>query len=142
MQQALPLRRFAEQCLCEGAGGIRVDLRDCTYLDSTFLGTLLHLRRAARRRGSDLTLVAPSAECRRLLQQIGVEDAFPIQVMDETAAPAWQDLDPGKADARAFNQTVVEAHQELASLGGRAGETFQPVAECLNREWEEQQRRE
>src|SRR5262245_5562772 len=43
MQQALPLRRFAEQCLAQGADSIRIDLRQCTYLDSTFLGTLLHL---------------------------------------------------------------------------------------------------
>ena len=40
------MRQFAEQAL--GATRIRVDLQACTHFDSTFLGTLLFLRRPAK----------------------------------------------------------------------------------------------
>ena len=62
MYQSLPVRRFCEQYLSEGMTTFRLDLRHCTYLDSTFLGTMLLLRRLIERRhGSQFLVVSPSA---------------------------------------------------------------------------------
>src|SRR3984893_13951711 len=75
MYQSMPLRRLSEKYLAEGITRLHVDLRHCTYLDSTFLGTLLTLRRASKKcRQVEFYLVSPSAECCRLFQQMGVED--------------------------------------------------------------------
>jgi len=41
----MALRGYAEQAFAAGATGLRIDLRHCTYMDSTFLGTLLFLKR-------------------------------------------------------------------------------------------------
>ena len=43
MAQSLPMRRHAERLIATGTDAVRVDLRDCTHADSTFLGTLLGL---------------------------------------------------------------------------------------------------
>src|SRR6187200_2192579 len=43
--QAPALRQYVEEGLAGGAARVEVDLRDCTYCDSTFLGTLLRLQR-------------------------------------------------------------------------------------------------
>jgi anti-sigma B factor antagonist len=140
MQQSLPLRRFFETCMKEGATGVRVDLRHCTYLDSTFLGTLLFLRRQLQQKCcGNLVLVSPSAECCQLLHQIGVAELFMRDQCDEDEC-GWQDLCGDRSDAHAFNRTVVEAHQELANLGGSAGAAFQAVAKGLTEDWEKQQR--
>ncbi len=136
MQQSLPLRRYAEQSVAGGVTCLRVDLRRCTYLDSTFLGTLLYLQRFLKRKNNGrLTLVSPSPECGRLLKQIGVDDVFTTENADELAAQAWEELKGGKDDPNAFNQTVVEAHEELAHVGGRCGDTFGKVADGLKKEW-------
>ena len=134
MYESLPLRRFAAECLGRGVTLFRVDLRHCTYLDSTFLGTLLHLKRTSKRLAcGDVILLSPSAECRRLLDQIGVLHFFVTETADEVPM-AWQELIGTREDPAAFNRSVVEAHEELACLGGAAGEQFRAVARCLARD--------
>src|SRR5262245_19927606 len=92
MDESLPLRRFAEKCLAAGSVCFRVALALCTYLDSTFLGTLLHLQRTARSRGGDLLLVAPSAACLKLLTQLGIHEFFVIEPACASAAGTWQEI--------------------------------------------------
>ncbi len=135
MNQSLPVRRLGENCLAEGAGPFRVDLRQCTYLDSTFLGTLLYLQRTARRLGKgQLVLVSPSTECCRLFKQIGVEGCFAVDNQPDFDSDDWQEVTCPVDDVEAFNQNVIQAHEELANVGGPAGEKFQAVARCLQRD--------
>ena len=87
MYESLPLRRYAAECLGRGVTLFRIDLRHCTYLDSTFLGTLLHLKRTTKRLAcGNVILISPSAECRRLLDQIGVLQLFVSETVEEAAA--------------------------------------------------------
>jgi anti-anti-sigma factor len=135
MAHSLPLRRFAEQSLAAGVTAIRVDLRRCKYMDSTFLGTLLFLKRAAERRcQGDFALLSPSPECGRLFQQMGLDTVYPVVAAEEPAADAWTELTGGTEDVPAFQRNVVQAHQELADLPGPAGEPFRAVMRCLERE--------
>lgn len=133
MQQSMPVRRLGESCLAEGSGLFRVDLRHCSYLDSTFLGTLLYLQRAARKLGKgQVVLISPSPECCRLFKQIGVEDCFAVACVDEFPAEDWRELSCPSDDVEAFNQNVIQAHEELANVGGPAGDKFQAVIRCLH----------
>jgi anti-anti-sigma factor len=136
MRQSLPVRRLAEQCLAGDTKLLRIDLRQCTYLDSTFLGTLLTLQRAACQRGEKkLVLVAPSADCRRLLGQLGIEDVFATEHPQEPdAEEGWTELPCERDDACAFNRNVCQAHQELANVEGKCGQAFAEASRKLNRE--------
>jgi anti-sigma B factor antagonist len=154
MSQSLPLRRFVEQSLAltsaalsagergrgEGAGPIKkvwVDLRHCTYIDSTFLGTLLFLHRAAlRQSGREFRLISPSSQCTCLLQQMGVMGVFPILTMEEGVPPSWTILTKEPEDKQRFQRNVLEAHEELAKLPGAAGEPFRAVVRCLAKDLE------
>jgi anti-sigma B factor antagonist len=137
MHQSMPIRRYCEQYLGEGVRTFRIDLRHCTYIDSTFLGTLLLLRRNfTRRPNCQFVLVSPSEECRRLFKQMGVEECLPAVTDTEPAADAWTEL-PCEENVEAFNRNVVQAHQELANLGGPTGERFEGVARCLTKDLEE-----
>ena len=135
MATSLPVRQFTEQALAQGVRRLCFDLRHCTYLDSTFLGTLLFLQRAAKRRiGGELILVSPSPDCVKLLHQLGVEACFRCLEAEELTALAWTELVRDTSDAVAFNHNVLQAHQELAGLAGTCGETFQPVARRLEQD--------
>jgi anti-anti-sigma factor len=137
MHQSMPVRRYSDQCLSAGATTLRVDLRHCTYVDSTFLGTLLLLRRnTLRRPGCQFLLVSPSEECRRLFKQMGVEDCLPAVTGAETPAEKWTDLACDES-VDTFNRNVVQAHQELANLGGPTGKAFRGVARCLTKDLRE-----
>jgi anti-anti-sigma factor len=141
MRHALPLRRCAERALADGMARLLVDLQGCTYMDSTFLGTLLFLLRASAQRGQGaFALVSPSPQCRRLLQGIGMEDVFPIATTEEPDADAGIKLNAELPSCTVeFKDTVVQAHRELAALPGPAGETFRTVAGSLTKNLEAEQ---
>jgi len=133
MAQSLPLRRLAEQRLAAGATTVRIDLRDCTYMDSTFLGTLLFLKSTTERLNQGhFALVLPSLSCRRLFEQMGLDAVFPV-AEDLPEVPAWVDLTGGPADIQELKRSVTQAHQELARLDGPAAESFRAVIRCLEK---------
>jgi anti-anti-sigma factor len=139
----LPLRRSAEQALAAGAGSLRFDLRRCTHMDSTFLGTLLFLKRALdRRREGQLALVEPSPQCCRLLEQMGLAGVFPTVPLEETDEGEGTELMEDLQDVTGFKRNVLQAHEELAALPGPAGEQFRAVVRCLAQDPEAQKVRE
>ncbi len=137
MNMSLPLRRFVEQLLSTRPRNVWIDLRRCTYVDSTFLGTFLFLQRAVARHGCGLfRLVSPSPECTCLFQQMGVEEVFNIVVTEEPATAGWTPLTKEPADQNCFQRNVLQAHEELAALPGSAGEPFRAVVRCLAKDME------
>ena len=131
MAHGVPLRRVGEEAAGRGVSAIRVDLRHAIYLDSTFLGTLLALQnQLARRRQGRLALIAPSAACARLLEQMGLDEVFTLEGGEELSFP-WQELPAESPDVPAFKQNVAQAHEQLANLPGQAGETFRAVIRCI-----------
>ena len=135
MQHSPAVRQFADQCLTGGATALSVDLRRCTHMDSTFLGTLLFLKRLVERReGGRFTLISPSPRCRQLLQQMALEKILPVVDEEEPAPSVWRELPSGPEDKAAFKRNVVQAHQELGRLEGPAGETFRELADQLAQE--------
>jgi anti-anti-sigma factor len=132
MPHSVPLRLFAERCLAEGATQVLVDLRDCSYMDSTFLGTLLTLKKVTDRQArATLLLISPSDGCRRLFAQMGLTGMFLTQVADLDPSADWQELSCNPPDVGTLKQNVTEAHEQLASLPGAAGEQFRTVKRCL-----------
>ena len=131
------LRLHAEQALTSGVERVRIELAECTHLDSTFIGTLLFLsKHPALRAAGSLELVSPSAECRELLKRMCVARLFAI---DESAGDfecEWRELssefDPN--DPHYFKQNVVEAHEALAAVPGPLSECFQAIADSGRQE--------
>jgi anti-anti-sigma regulatory factor len=137
MAQGLAVRRCAEQSLLSGATVLRVDLRHCTHADSTFLGTLLFLKRLADREGRcRFTLVSPSPSCCQILRQMGLDAILPLVTEEAAPAEAWTELPCGCEDVRGFQGNVVQAHKELAALPGPAGDAFRAVSRRLTQELE------
>lgn len=141
------LREFAQRELASGAQRIFVRLDECTYFDSTFLGTLLYLRKPpcdhaaeqGRAKHTSLTLVAPSPEACQVLKQMKAASLFDVAAESSptsTAAHDWHPLacEEHHAGSALFKQNVVEAHEELAQVPGPLGDCFKPLAEQLRRE--------
>lgn len=135
------LRQFAEDAQGAGAKTVEIDLRDCSYCDSTFLGTLLTLKRRfdAADEGK-FRLACPSAAVRQLLAQIGAQRLFQIveHVSSTDMQTTWQHLtcEIDRESTNRFKRNVVEAHQALASAGGELAKRFGPLAEAAERELE------
>jgi anti-anti-sigma factor len=132
MQQSATVRRFGERCLSTDRGTFRLDLSNCSYLDSTFLGTLLYLQ---RKHGQQATgrfgIIDPSPECTRLLQQMGIEELLSVVCHSGHTEMTWVPLTPEVQDSCVLRAQVMQAHRELAAVPGACGEQFRAVAACL-----------
>jgi anti-anti-sigma factor len=141
MRQSPALRLRAEQCLAAGPVTLHVDLHECIYMDSTFLGTLLMFRRLLVDRGmGQFALVAPSPECSRLLRQTGLGGVFCVLAEESPPDKAGEVLE-SEPEGDSFQRMIVEAHQELADLPAPAGAIFRDVAAQLRQDWEAEQRK-
>jgi anti-anti-sigma regulatory factor len=130
--QGLALRRSGEEALEVGATTLWVDLRYCTHMDSTFLGTLLYLQRTVNQlEVGDFALVSPSAQCHDLLNKMSLDGVFRMITAQEADAICWEVLCCEGEKGDGFKAKVVQAHQELANLPGKAGEPFREVVRGL-----------
>lgn len=127
------LRQVAEERLDQGAAALRIDLSECAWMDSTFLGMLLVLARRAERspQRARLSVVSPSPECRRVLEETGVDEVLEIASMPEPQGPFTELVGPID-DADALRRNVLNAHQQLAQLPGEAGAEFREVVRALS----------
>jgi hypothetical protein len=115
-----------------------VDLRHCTHMDNTFLGTLLFLKGLAeRRKEGKFALLFPSLQCYQLLQQM---ESFLSWAWKIPVTGTWAELPSKPEDIAAFKRNVVQAHQELGRLEGPTGETFRELASGLASELASEER--
>ena len=129
------VRRWTDECLAHGASQIRVDLSRCTYMDSTFIGTLLALYRRCKELGpGGLALLAPSPPCVQVLRQMHLLEVLTVSPEADAATTDWTTLAVECDDRTAVIGQVVRAHQELAALPGEVGQTFRGIAEELSSE--------
>lgn len=70
------LRQVGLSCIESDDVGLRVDLGDVTFIDSTGLGALVQLRSAARDKSKLLQLVNLPDEVTRMLQLTGLTGTF------------------------------------------------------------------
>lgn len=137
MQQCPAMRKWVEQRIGVGARSVWIDLSRATHLDSTFIGTLVILsRRLLAVGGERIVLAAPSAVCAPLLSQMHVQNEFVIS-NDPPDPRQWQhelQVEANTLSSYGFKRAVVDAHQELANLGGPGSEQFRELADQMAKE--------
>ena len=133
MAESPAVSEAASDALLRGARSVRLDLRDCTTIDSTFSGTLLSLKRRLEGDGGSLTLVSPSARVLDLLEKMGLEDFYRIEQAEPLDDPGTEVplMRPGP---ERLSGMIVDAHEQLARISGPAGDTFRTVVEEMRSE--------
>lgn len=116
---------------------VLVQLQECEYFDSTFLGTLLCLR--GNFGEEHVVLVSPGPNCLAALRRMGAHLLFPIRdepLMDDLV---WTSLSecPAGRESFDFQHNVVEAHVELARTPGPLQKIYEPIARQAEREFAE-----
>lgn len=135
LSQSPMVRAYGDRWLKRGHGTLCLDLRHCTHMDSTFVGSLLYLHRQAEGHGAGrLKLLSPSADCCRLLDEMGVRDVFVIEEKEEPAQGSWTMLDMSVPETSSLRSCIVQAHEELANTPGLAAQQFMRVVECFRPE--------
>jgi anti-anti-sigma factor len=135
VQVSPAILRFIETRLSEGVTTLAMDLGGCTHMDSTFLGTLISLHRAAGKSpGGRFTITALSSQCADILHHNALDRVLHIAAGEAPLDGPWSALPSRAPTAELFKRNVVQAHQELAALPGEAGAPYRKVAARLSEE--------
>ncbi len=131
LRESPAVRDFVSGAMEDGADVV-IDLSQCEYLDSTFLGCLaiLHQRGSFKVFASDLVRrrLFGSSHLDRILvfaQQLpeSLGDSVVLQVTE--------------LERKEFCQHLLNTHRKMAKLGGPSAETFQRIVKQLQKEMDE-----
>lgn len=120
-----------------GCTEIILDLKDCTIMDSTFLGVLAGAAmkcETARQGGSKnrIDLFQPSERILELLDNLGVLSLFTV-LKDAPQLGAFQRVNDGKATRVELNRACFEAHKTLMNMGPDNERRFKDAAEFFEK---------
>lgn len=129
-------KTFVTRLLDESKGiRVLVDLVDCEYLDSTFLGCLVGLhRRHNANHQSRFELLADGASTARLLAPCHLDKVLPIQRDVPDPDSDWTPIDWESASPEQLGQHVMACHQLLAETPCPQAPAFRRVAEHMEEE--------
>lgn len=115
---------------------LTVDLSDCEYLDSTFLGCLVGLHSRFNAGGDDrrLRVAGSDDELGRLFGPTGLERILPRHDGDSSDVAAWLDVPAAELDRAELGRHLIECHRRLAEVGGPEAETFTAIADQIENE--------
>lgn len=137
-RESIAVDQFLEGSIAEDPAhpvAVYIDLSQCDYLDSTFMGCMLGLHKhACRKELARFALIAPSDECRKLLSHNRLDQIFLI-VSDPPAVKGEEvNLPIGYVDSKDFGVHVMECHRRLAGVEGPNQRLFAKIAEQISKE--------
>lgn len=114
-----------------------LDLTDCCYLDSTFIGCLLTLHHDfGRKNPPEFRLAAPAAQRAELLGQAKLDRFLPaIETAPPTRGP-WVTIETAITNQRQLAEHVMDCHRRLAGVESPMAQTFARIADQIQRELE------
>ncbi|MFO0948428.1 MAG: STAS domain-containing protein [Planctomycetota bacterium] len=139
LKESVPLHAQLLHVMEEGCGQLVMDLSECSYLDSTFLGCLVDLHKRCRRSGvTEFFVASPSSECATLLDKTRLSTILAFvdhcpETVEEEVTVARETKDPRCLESGAH---IMECHRRLAELGGPNQAQFSAIADHLARELE------
>jgi anti-anti-sigma factor len=136
MRESPAVRDFASGVMEDGSR-IVLDLSNCEYLDSTFLGCLVLLHKRGAGNVRRFSVFAPEETRQRLLASVRLHQILEF-VKDRPACLGDPvELPVAELERIEFCQHLMETHRKLAELGGPAADAFRRIADQLAREFEE-----
>jgi anti-anti-sigma factor len=108
---------------------VYLDLSDCEYMDSTFLGLIVGTqKRFGRLAGAAITLLDVNEACTGLLRTIGVLGM--VELSDERV-PFPAGLERLSGETRMSARFLLDAHQDLSDLSAENRKRFEALTTVL-----------
>jgi anti-anti-sigma factor len=130
--QSPSFQDLVDHCLREESTTLVVDLTDCEYLDSTFLGCLVTLHRRYNKSGQiRLEVHAPGGVRDALLRSSHLNRFFAFATSTPEVLGEAASVDMSRPDRDVLGRHVEEAHRRLAELGGDDAAAFGRIAQSV-----------
>ena len=130
---APPLRELAKKLAAEPFSGLKIDLEECTWMDSTFMGMLAMLGLNAKKKGVPAEILNASEQNEKLLCGLGLKKVFEFKagqftVGDDVPAASNEISAEGRA------RNVLDAHQTLMDIDISNVPKFEKVVEFVKKD--------
>ncbi len=133
MCESPAFREVAEPLLDKGV--VVFDASRCEYLDSTFLGCLIGVKKACEPFPERRFLIAASADTRlKLFCTSSLHRYFDFIDECPEVVGGCTKVDLEKPEQRELGHHVMRCHKRLAEMGGRESGAFQAIADQLANE--------
>lgn len=132
-QNAGLVKTYAERVARQGVVSFVIDLQDCSYMDSTFMGVLAGLARQQRERKAPAPrIVHLNPRTTELLTTLGLDRILDLEAPASPAQPNLQPLIPDQPPSKTETaQTMLEAHRHLIDSHQDNAAKFQDVVQFL-----------
>ena len=130
---APPLRELAKKLAAEPFAGLRIDLQECTWMDSTFMGMLAMLGLNAKKKGVPAEIYNASEQNEKLLCGLGLKKVFEFKSgpsMTGDDVPAASNACTAESNAR----NVLDAHRTLMDIDEGNVQKFEKVVEYVKKD--------
>ena len=132
---APPLRELAKRLPAEPFNGLAIDLEECTWMDSTFMGMLAMLGLSAKKKGVPAEIYNASEQNEKLLCGLGLKKVFEFKLgalpgPAASDAPAASNAATPESNAR----NVLDAHQTLMDIDVSNVPKFEKVVEFVKKD--------
>ena len=131
-QNSPALTEFSRKLINEGRRQFVVDLKDCSAMDSTFMGTLASLAiRLKDAGGGDLWVVNRNERNAGLLAGLGIDSLFSDRALRTAHNGECREAIHHAADKAATREIIHEAHAACVAADPRNADKFKDVLEHI-----------
>ena len=132
MGESRPAEAFIAEALGKENTLIVVDLSECDYLDSTFLGCLLGLHRQYG--ASRLHVAAPPDRTKKLFGPTKLDVAMRVTAETPPVIGDYVVIAPEAMNSTDMARHIMECHSRLAEIPGPQQNAFAAIAQQMARE--------
>jgi anti-anti-sigma factor len=130
-QNSSALKEFTRKLIDEGRRQFIVDLKNCTAMDSTFMGTLASLAIRLKGGGGDLWVVNRNERNTELLAGLGIDTLFSDKPLPAAHNGDCREAIHHAADKAATREIIHEAHAACIAVDPRNADKFKDVIEHI-----------
>lgn len=132
MKESIAAREMAARTLGADPGiSVTIDLFDCDYLDSTFLGCLVELHRNHKGR---FRTAASLEKQKKLLSPLRLDKIIPNTAERPVPVGAWVDIPVGEQERAVLLRHVMQCHRILGEHDTPMKAMFLKIADQMQRE--------
>jgi anti-sigma B factor antagonist len=128
------MKKYLNYCLEQKRRDFELDLSQCTYMDSTFLGTLAGFGSKIKERGfPPMKLANATDRVRGMIEGLGIGILFEM-VQKEIPSAELENLQGGKVSTDIKSREMLEAHENLVKVSHENEAKFRDVISLLREE--------
>ncbi len=131
-----PIKNFADNIVSGVIEKIVIDLQNCTWMDSTFMGTLAKLGLHAKKANISVCIINADNKNIKLLKELGIHRLFSFYHKTPVVSNSeWNNMDTFNTDNNPnIAETVLDAHETLMTVDKNNVTKFGKVVELVKKD--------